>query len=448
MNAPATIVALATPPGHGGIAVVRVSGASAPDIASALLADVPPARRAARRAFRDANGAAIDDGLALFFPAPHSFTGEHMLELHAHGAPVVIDLLLRRVVALGARLARPGEFSERAFLNGKLDLAQAEAIADLINAGSEAAARSALRSLAGEFSRRVHAIVDRLVRLRTYIEAAIDFAEEEIDFLGEEHIAPELAALAASIDELLAQARQGQLLQAGMTLVLAGAPNAGKSSLLNALAREDTAIVSPIPGTTRDIVRARIDIDGMPVHVLDTAGLRTTADPIEQEGVTRAQAAMERADRVLLVIDDNDSAADQLERLAAQIPAISTCIVVYNKIDITGRRPGLVESARHPGVAVSAITGAGLETLRAHLKQCMGFAPAEGGFIARQRHLDALRRTHAHIAQGRQQLTVHAAAELLAEDLRQAQRALGEITGEFTTEDLLTRIFASFCIGK
>lgn len=448
MNAPATIVALATPPGHGGIAVVRVSGALAPNIASAILGRVPPPRHATRCPFRDATGATIDEGIALFFPAPRSFTGEHVLELHAHGAPVVVDLLLRHALSLGARLARPGEFSERAFLNGKLDLAQAEAIADLINAGSEAAARSAARSLAGEFSRRVQSIAERLVRLRTYVEAAIDFAEEEIDFLGEDHIAVEVSALAASLDELLAQARQGHLLQTGMTLVLAGAPNAGKSSLLNALAREEAAIVSPTPGTTRDIVRARIDLDGMPLHVLDTAGLRMTADPIEQEGVARAQAAMARADRVLLVTDDSLREPDALERLIAQLPAGVARTVVYNKIDLSGRPPGRVEGARYPAIAVSAAKGAGLDALRDHLKQCMGFTPAEGGFIARQRHLEALRRAHAHIAQGRQQLAARAAGELLAEDLRHAQRALGEITGEFSSEDLLSRIFASFCIGK
>lgn len=449
MNDPATIAALATPLGYGGVAVVRISGAAVPAIAQAMLGDLPPPRRAVYRIFRDAGGSAIDRGLALYFPAPRSFTGEPVLELHAHGAPVVVDMLLKRLIALGARIARPGEFSERAFLNGKLDLAQAEAVADLINAGSEAAARSALRSLAGEFSRRVRAIVEDLVQLRTYVEAAIDFPEEEIDFLGDKRVTSELGALSRRLDELLIQTQQGCLLQAGMTLVLAGPPNAGKSSLLNALARDDAAIVSPIPGTTRDIVRLRIDLDGMPVHVLDTAGLRASGDPIEREGMERARAAMARADRVLLVLDDGAAGASRTDELRAHLPAGVRCTQVYNKIDLTGRPPGLVAAGAETAVGVSAKTGAGLEVLRAHLKRCMGFAPAaEGGFMARRRHLDALERARAQIAHGQQQLEDYRAGELLAEDLRVAQQALGEITGEFTPEDLLGRIFASFCIGK
>ena len=389
----------------------------------------------------------VDHGLAIYFPAPRSFTGEHVLELHAHGAPVVVDMLLQRLNALGVRLARPGEFSERAFLNGKLDLVQAEAVADLISAGSETAARSALRSLQGEFSRRVRAIAEMMLQLRTYVEAAIDFPEDEVDFLADETVVAELNALLVSLDTLLAQAHQGCLLQAGMTLTLAGAPNAGKSSLLNALAREDAAIVSPIPGTTRDIVRSRVDLDGMPVYVLDTAGLRVSADPIEHEGVQRAHAAMTHADRVLLVIDDTQT--DSLVELRAQMPAGSHVTVVYNKIDLTGRVPGLVSVESSHGVAVSATTGAGLDALREHLKQCMGFVPAgEGGFIARRRHVDALTRARDHVIQGQTQLSDHRAGELLAEELRRSHWALGEITGEVSSEDLLGRIFASFCIGK
>ncbi len=449
MKASATIAALATPPGLGGIAVVRVSGSLVPHIARAVLGDVPPPRHAVWCKFLDAERRALDHGLALFFPAPHSFTGEDVLELHAHGAPVVIDMLLKRVVALDARLARPGEFSERAFLNGKIDLAQAEAIADLINAGSEAAARSALRSVAGEFSRRVHSIVNDLVRLRTYVEAAIDFPDEEIDFLQDARVSSELSALVERLDTLLAETQQGCLLQAGITVVLAGVPNAGKSSLLNALAAEDAAIVSPIPGTTRDIVRARIHLDGMPVHVLDTAGLRTSSDPIEREGVERARAAMARADRVLLVVDDSLRAESSVDELSRFLPTGVSVTTVYNKIDLTGRAPGSLGANESAALCVSAKTGAGIDALRAHLKQCMGFqAAGEGGFIARRRHLLAIEQARAGVERGRTELADHRAGELLAEELRRAQQQLGEITGEFTSEDLLGRIFASFCIGK
>jgi len=442
---PATIAALATPAGSGGIAVVRISGPAVPAVAQALLGRLPQPRVATATIFRRTDGVEIDSGLAIYFPAPNSFTGEDVLELHAHGAPVVVDMLLQQLTDLGARLARPGEFSERAFLNDKLDLAQAEAIADLISAGSEAAARSALRSLRGEFSRRVRTIAEATTRLRMYVEAAIDFPEEEVDFLADETVSTDLAALMQLLQSLLGEAQQGCLLQAGMTLVLAGPPNAGKSSLLNALAREEAAIVSPIPGTTRDIVRARIDFDGMPVHVLDTAGLRTSQDPIEQEGVTRARAAMTQADRVLLLIDD--TAADAVEFLRGQVPPGANTTLVFSKIDLTGRAPGMVEGG--DAVAISAKTGAGLDALRAHLKRCMGFMPVgEGGFIARRRHLDALQRAAAHLVEGRRQLSDHRAGELLAEELRRALQALGEITGEVTSDDLLGRIFSSFCIGK
>jgi tRNA modification GTPase len=445
-TAPTTIAALATPAGTGGIAVVRISGPAVPDIAVAVLDHLPPPRRAVYAAFYGADHLSIDTGLAVYFPAPHSFTGEHVLELHAHGAPVVVDILLRRLTELGARIARPGEFSERAFLNGKLDLAQAEAVADLINAGSEIAARSAMRSLSGEFSRRVRTIVDATVELRMYVEAAIDFPEDEIDFLADERVRKSSAALGDSLDALITETRQGYLLQAGMTLVLAGPPNAGKSSLLNALAREDAAIVSPTPGTTRDIVRQRIDLDGMPVHVLDTAGLRASADPIEREGVGRAQTAMAQADRVLLVVDDAES---ECPISYSQIPERVPYTTVRNKIDLSGRAPGVSGSGNRVTVAVSARTGAGLDALCAHLKEIKGFAPAgEGGFIARRRHLDALRRAREHVALGQRQLDDHRAGELLAEELRHAQQALGEITGEFTPDDLLGRIFSSFCIGK
>lgn len=442
-----TIVALATPPGTGGVAIVRVSGSATRDIARALLGDVPPARHAGFRIFRDADGGAIDQGLALFFPAPHSYTGEDVLELHGHGAPVVVDWLLRRTIDLGARLARPGEYAERAFLNGKLDLAQLEAVADLINAQSIEAARSALRSLDGEFSRRVHAIVEQLVQLRLHIEAAIDFPEEEIDFLADPTLDRASTALAQALTQLAQATEQGCLLNHGMTVVLVGAPNAGKSSLLNALSGTDAAIVSSIPGTTRDVVRAPAQIDGLPLHVLDTAGLRASDDPIEREGIARARAAMTRADRVVVVIDDSDHDPTVDASLRAQVANLP-CTWVYNKIDRSGRTAGVVADAEAT-YAVSAITGAGMDALRAHLKQCMGYrAAGEGTFIARRRHLHAVHRAQQHAQAAQALLTQRRAGELVAEELRRAQQALGEITGEFTPEDLLERIFASFCIGK
>lgn len=444
-----TIAALATPPGRGGIGIVRISGPGVRAIAASLLGRLPRPRYAAYGAFRDADGRPLDAGLALFFPAPHSYTGEDMLELHAHGSPIVLDMLLRRVLELGARPARPGEFSERAFLNDKLDLAQAEAVADLIDAASEAAARSAMRSLDGEFSRRVHELVERLTRLRMHIEAAIDFTEEEIDFLADEHIAREIDALHAATVALAAAAHQGRLLSEGMTVVLAGPPNAGKSSLLNALAREDAAIVSPIPGTTRDVLRARVSLDGMPLEVVDTAGLRAQPDEIEAEGIRRARAAMARADRLLLVVDDAAPDPQALAEAAAQLPARPPRTVIRNKIDLTGRAPAL--RAAEDGtteVLLSVKTGAGLDLLYAHLKQCMGFQPAgEGTFSARRRHLEAIGRAQQRLAAARDHARSRA-GELAAEELRLAQQALAEITGEFAPEDLLARIFATFCIGK
>jgi tRNA modification GTPase len=444
-----TIAAVATPPGRGGIGVVRVSGPLVPGIAQALLGRLPKPRYATLAAFLDGNGRAIDRGLALFFPKPNSFTGEDVLELHGHGGPVVMDLLLVRAVELGARLAGPGEFSERAFLNGKLDLAQAEAIADLIAASSQAAARSALHSLVGEFSRRVHALTESLIRLRTHVEAAMDFPEEEIDFLADERIASALAAARDELTRLTADTHQGALLHDGMTVVLAGRPNAGKSSLLNALARQDTAIVSEIPGTTRDVLRERIHLDGMPLHVLDTAGLRESPDAIEAEGMRRAREAMKRADRVLLIVDDSDPAQHDATRLARELPEGVAYSVVRNKCDASGRAAGVGASAGITEIALSARTGAGLDALRGHLKQCMGFSPVgEGAFIARRRHLDALHRAGQHLDAAQARLTVERAGELAAEELRLAQQALGEITGEFTSEDLLGRIFGGFCIGK
>ena len=358
--------------------------------------------------------------------------------------------MLQRVLALGARLARPGEFSERAFLNGKIDLAQAEAVADLIDSASTDAARAALRSLEGEFSRRVHAVVEAVIRLRMHIEAAIDFPEEEIDFLADGALQEQVANLETLLTALRADAHQGSLLHDGMTVVLAGRPNAGKSSLLNALAQRDSAIVSATPGTTRDIVREQIVLDGMPLHVLDTAGLRASHDEIESEGVRRAQQAMQRADRVLLLVDDAEESAAGIAALLAELPTNLRLTLVRNKIDLSRRPPGssAPDETGLPEVAISAHTGAGLDVLRAHLKQCMSHASSgQGTFSARRRHLEALERAQRFIANGAQQLLARH-GELAAEELRQAQQALGEITGAFTDDDLLGRIFSSFCIGK
>ena len=445
-----TIAAVATAPGIGGVGIVRLSGPRVPEIARALLGDLPPPRLARLAGFRAADGSALDQGLALYFPAPHSFTGEHVLELHGHGGPVVLDLLLQRTLALGARPARPGEFSERAFLNGKLDLAQAEAVADLIESASAQAARAALNSLQGAFSRRVHALVEQLIALRMHIEAALDFPEEEIDFLADQTLRERAAQLRQALEQLQADSRQGQLLHDGMTVVLAGRPNAGKSSLLNLLAQRDSAIVSPIPGTTRDVLRERIQIDGLPLHVLDTAGLRASADAIETEGVRRARDAMLRADRVLLLIDDATDDTPAVTALLAELPADVQVTLVRNKIDVSGRAAGVTERGPHAvaEVALSAHTGAGLDALHAHLKACMGYqAAGEGAFSARRRHLDALARTRVELSNAHTELAA-GRGELAAEALRQAQQALGEITGEFTSDDLLGRIFASFCIGK
>jgi tRNA modification GTPase len=444
-----TIAAIATPAGHGGVGIVRLSGPDVPAIAQLLLGRLPEQRRAGLHTFRDTDGSLIDEGIAIYFRAPASFTGEHVLELHGHGGPVVMDLLLGRVLALGARAARPGEFSERAWLNDKLDLAQAEAIADLIDSGTAQAARAAVRSLQGEFSSRIHTLLEQLIELRIHVEAAMDFPDEEIDFLADERVSDRLARLRDEFARVLSAAHQGQLLRDGMSLVIAGQPNAGKSSLLNALAGHEAAIVTDIPGTTRDVLREHIQIDGLPLHIIDTAGLHDSSDPIEQAGMQRTWRAIENADRVLLVIDDRlgFTAADAaiLEQLPAGLPHTR----ISNKIDLSGRTPGLTASDALVEVALSAHTGAGLDDLRTHLKHCVGFTEqAEGGFSARRRHLDALERARQHVEEGSRQLNEQHAAELLAEELRQAQQALGEITGEFTTEDLLDRIFSSFCIGK
>ncbi len=445
----ATIAAIATPPGRGGVGIVRVSGPGCGAIAQALLGGLPPPRHAGLRRFRDAAGQVIDAGIALYFPAPQSFTGEDVLELHGHGGPVVMDLLLARVLELGARLARPGEFSERAFLNDKLDLAQAEAVADLIASGTAAAARAAMRSLQGEFSARVQELVEALIELRLYVEAAIDFPDEDLELLNAGHIAERLAGLDKRLSSLRATATQGRLLRDGMTVVIAGRPNAGKSSLLNRLAGREAAIVTAIPGTTRDVLREAISIDGMPLHVIDTAGLRESTDIVELEGIRRAWNEIQRADRILLVVDDRPGVTVEDRKLREQLPAGTAVTVIFNKIDLTGGEAGLRTGEWGEEILLSAKTGDGVDALRRHLKACMGYqGAAEGGFMARRRHLDAIERAAESLQRARYQLEVARAAELVAEELRLAQVALGEITGEFTSEDLLGRIFASFCIGK
>jgi tRNA modification GTPase len=454
MHSRDTIAAVATAQGRGGIGIVRVSGPLALSIAQALSGRIPRSRHAHYGAWRDAEDQVLDEGILLFFPGPQSFTGEDVLELQGHGGPVVLDLLLDRCLALGARQARPGEFSERAFLNDKLDLAQAEAIADLIEASSAQAARNALRSLQGEFSRRVHELSEQLIQLRIYVEAAIDFPEEEIDFLADGHVLRQLEAIRAYLAEVQRTAGQGALLRDGMTVVIAGRPNAGKSSLLNALAGREAAIVTDIAGTTRDLLREHIHIDGMPLHVVDTAGLRDTDDQVERIGVERALQAIEDADRILLLVDASATEAGDPFALwpefLASRPAPERVTLIRNKIDLSDEPAGMQQSADgHVTLSLSARNGAGLERLREHLKTCMGYQQtAESGFSARRRHLEALHQAAAHLDHGHAQLTLAGAGELLAEDLRQAQQALGEITGAFSSDDLLGRIFSSFCIGK
>lgn len=445
---PDTIAAVATPPGRGGVGILRVSGPLCPDLALQILGRTPNPRRACFTGFRDANADLIDEGIALYFPAPHSYTGEPVLELQGHGSPVVMDLLLQRVLDLGVRLARPGEFTERAFLNAKLDLAQAEAIADLIESGTATAARMAARSLQGEFSRRVQSLVEELVRLRTYVEAAIDFPEEEIDFLSDKKISANLESIHQNIDDLFQSARVGRLIREGMNLVIAGPPNAGKSSLMNALAGRESAIVTDVPGTTRDLLREYIQIDGMPVHIIDTAGLRESSDRIEQEGMRRTREELLRADRILWVFDAMAD-PEHLNFDRSELPTDIPLTFVRNKIDLIGLSPRVSKTDQGVELAIAAKTGQGLNLLRSHLKDCVGYqGEQQGEFIARRRHLDAISRAEAHLSEGRQRLVKLAAGELLAEELRLAQKALSEITGEFTADDLLGEIFSSFCIGK
>ena len=455
LNATDTIAAIATAPGQAGVGIIRISGPQVSTIAGAMLGFTPKPRYAHYGPFYDQQGELIDEGIALFFPNPHSFTGEDVLELQGHGGTVILDLLLRAACDLGARLARPGEFSERAFLNDKLDLTQAEAIADLIESSSEQAARCAVRSLQGAFSRRIDALVEAVTHLRIYVEAAIDFPEEEIDFLADGKVANDLSQLLTDLDTILAEAQQGSILREGMKVVIAGRPNAGKSSLLNALAGREAAIVTAVEGTTRDVLREHIHIDGMPLHIIDTAGLRDSPDEVEQIGIARAWDEIRQADRILLLVDATTTPETDPHLLwpdfIDQLPPDAPLTVIRNKVDLTAEPTGIEQPTADaaPVVRIAAKSADGLEVLRDHLKQCMGFASTtEGGFIARRRHLDALERAQVSLWQGQDQLQGYGAGELLAEDLRAAQDSLGEITGAMTPDDLLGKIFSSFCIGK
>lgn len=434
-----TIAAIATPPGRGGIGIVRVSGEHARRITGAVAGRVPQPRQAMYGDFRDADGLAIDHGIVLFFEAPASFTGEDVVEFQGHGGPVVLDALLERVCDLGARIARPGEFTERAFLNEKIDLAQAEAVADLIDSASRRAARSAMRSLDGVFSQRVMDIDQAVLGVRVFLEAAIDFAEEEIDFLADSDVVERLDGVATTLRELLAECRQGQVLRDGFDVVIAGPPNAGKSSLLNRLLAENRAIVTDIPGTTRDLLFADAEFDGIPVRLTDTAGLREGGDAVEEIGIERARGAVAAADLVLFIVDDTSDACAP----APDLSGVRT-IHVRNKVDLSGRPPGRTSSG---DVRISALSGAGLDTLREVIVAAAGVAPGEGTFLARKRHVLALTAAMTHVATARGHVE-QGYGDLAAEEMRAVQQALGTIVGATSVDDLLGEIFSSFCIGK
>jgi len=443
------IVGQATPPGRGGVGILRISGKDLTPIADAFLKKTPKPRVAEYLPFHDIENEIIDIGLGIYFPGPHSFTGEDVLELHAHGGQVILDIILQNALKYGCRIAQPGEFSFRAFMNNKMDLAQAEAIADLIDSNTEAAARSAMRSLKGEFSRKVNDLLNELIHVRMYVESAIDFPEEEIDFLADEQLKTLLDNVTQHIRSLFETAKQGYVLKEGMTVVIAGQPNAGKSSLLNQLAGHEAAIVTDIAGTTRDVLREQIQIDGMPLHIIDTAGLRDNADVVEQEGIKRAWNEIEKADHVLLMLDDQLGFTQKEQDIIAQLPPSLEVTTIHNKIDLSGKSPGKELVENHMHIYLSAAKNLGLDLLKTHLKGVMGFkGETEGLFLARRRHIDALERARNSVENGYSQFMSHQAGELLAEDLRQAQQALNEITGEFDNEDLLGEIFSSFCIGK
>ena len=448
-----TIVAQATAPGKGGVGIIRVSGKLASKASELILHKLPKIRTAEYLPFFDADKNLIDQGIALFFKAPHSFTGEDVLELQGHGGQVLLSLIMEELVKIdGIRFARPGEFSQRAFLNDKLDLTQAEAIADLIDASSAQAAKSALLSLQGEFSKEINQLLDKIIHMRMYVEAAIDFPEEEIDFLSDDNVTSGVDDLKAQIDHTLKSAQQGAILRDGMKVVIAGRPNAGKSSLLNQLSGKESAIVTDIAGTTRDVLKEHIHIDGMPLHIIDTAGLRKSPDRVEQIGIERAWQEIENADRILFLVDSTETTSNEPKDIwpefYQQIPDTDKITVVRNKIDLNSEVAEL-KHTKVPTISLSANTGEGINLLKDHLKQCMGYnQTTEGQFSARSRHIDALKSAREHIYNGDEQLREFRAGELLAEELRIAQQHLSEITGEFTSDDLLSRIFSSFCIGK
>ena len=449
-----TIIAQATPPGRGGVGIIRISGAKTELVAQTILNKIPAVRKADYLSFLDEDQQTIDQGIAILFKAPNSFTGEDVLELQGHGGPVIMDMLMRRILKIdGIRMARPGEFSERAFLNDKMDLTQAEAIADLIDATSERAAKSAMNSLQGEFSKKINTLTESLIHLRIYVEAAIDFPEEEVDFLADGKIAQALYNIIDNLSAVQKEAKQGAIIREGMKVVIAGRPNAGKSSLLNALAGKESAIVTDIAGTTRDVLREHIHIDGMPLHIIDTAGLRDSPDRVEQIGIERAWQEINNADQVLFMVDgtttDATDPAEIWPDFIDRLPSSIGLTVIRNKVDLTGETLTVSDDQSHPVFKISAKENLGLDELKDHLKQCMGYqSNTEGGFIARRRHLDALEKADEHLQIGKQQLEVYKAGELLAEELRLAQQQLSEITGEFSSDDLLGRIFTSFCIGK
>ncbi len=439
-----TIAAIATPPGRGGIGIVRLSGPRVRNVATTMLGRLPPPRRAQVRSFRDVDGQVIDHGLALYFPAPGSYTGEDVLELHGHGGTIIMELVLEQVLQMGVRLARPGEFSERAFLEGRMDLAQAEAVADLIEASSVQAARAAQASLRGEFSRRVHALTERLTSLRVHVEGTLDFPDEEIDQLADDALATSIETLIRALAQTRDAAAHGCRLIEGLRVVIAGPANAGKSCILNRLAGDELAIVTAVPGTTRDSIREQVRVRGATLELTDTAGLRASEDPVESIGIERAKARARACDLVLLVVDDRAGACDASDDLISSLPAATDWQLVRNKIDLTGATPGF----RHGALYLSALTGMGFEHLEELLSTRAGARHGEGAFSARRRHIEALEDAASALVRGASELRSGGAIELVAEDLRHAQQALGGITGTVSSDDLLARIFSTFCLGK
>ncbi|MEH6456148.1 MAG: tRNA uridine-5-carboxymethylaminomethyl(34) synthesis GTPase MnmE [Cocleimonas sp.] len=439
-----TIAAIATPSGRGGVGIIRVSGPQVTDIAEHILGKLPQPFKASHRLFKDSQQQTLDDGVALYFPGPNSFTGEDVIELQGHGGHIVMDMLMERCLELGARVARPGEFSERAFLNDKLDLTQAEAIADLIDSGSEQAARSALRSLQGDFSKAINSLLIKMIEMRVFVEAALDFPEEEIDFLADESVMIRMNAIKDQLADITAKATQGSLLRNGLNLVIIGEPNAGKSSLLNVLSGNESAIVTDIAGTTRDVLHESINLDGMPLHLVDTAGLRESDDVVEKIGIERAWQAVEKADIALLLLGESHIATSS-EEIVKKLPEALPLLVVQNKIDLSSEEAG----KRGEKIYISAKQNIGIDVLKEELKQRMGYQNnGEDIFIARRRHLRALENTRQLVNNAEIQLVEFNAGELMAEELRLAQDELGKITGKFTSDDLLGEIFSSFCIGK